>query len=400
MGKGWMASAAACVVLVTAAAGEQASVQLADRRVVIADLTESDEQVELQIGEQSITLHRDLVRKIAWHRDSDGEYAARSAKLANDDLEGHFALAEWSADRLRYELAIAQCDHVLQRDPKYSNAAVMRDFLEIRLVRDLSGLAGLAAKPPEPDKPPKPAAPGAVQPLPLLDEQMIQRLRLAELQDDPPERVRVVLLNNVDRRFLQDVEGTTGYETLRERQRFLRGSPRDKLYAIMRTGRLEDYAADIRIEGEPRVFVEFRRFVWPIVRRNCATTACHGGANAAGFRLCDNQPLSVPELYTSFLTLDQQTVVRANGDTQIEYHLIDRDSPQASLLLHYLIAPKDTEQELQHPGELKLKYGIRSRDSREYRRLEDWIKSLKFPHPGYGLRAEEAEAEEEEEPAD
>jgi hypothetical protein len=358
--------------------------------VVLADVTVSDGQVELKQDDKTVTLPQEAVRQIAWHAESQPEYDQRAAALQNDDLDGHFALAEWAQEQLRYELAVQECDFVLQRDPRHPNARVLRDFVRIQIVEDIESLRHLESAKPAPSAPetptiarPRASSGGSAKLMPLLEAPMIQRLRRAELLNDPPEKVRIVLKNKVDARFAADQEGTHVLPNDRAKRRFLRSSPVDKYYLILESGRLDEYAADILIESDPEVFLEFRRFAWPIINRSCAVSGCHVGPNSEVFQLRDSQPLSEAELYTNFLTLDEQTVTRPRGDQEFEYRLIDRDQPDESLLLHYLLPPRDVDAEFRHSDDLAVKHGFRSRDDRDYARLRDWIQLLKFPHPIY-----------------
>jgi hypothetical protein len=391
MRKRLMAWASACLLAAGTARAEMASVQLQDRSVVIANVVEKNGQVQLTVGADSITLPREAIRgQIAWHRDTQAQYQSRRAQLTDEHLDGHFDLAEWCSDQLRYDLSLAECDFILQRDPQYTNAAVLRDFLRLRLVSNVQAISYLAVKPvetkPEPAQPLEPKTQPTSPPEIQIDDQMIQRLRRAELRDR--EDVRVLLLNNVDLRFADDMESKRRFDQ-QDRREFLRGSALDKLYQIMDAGCLEEYAADIRIESDPEVFQRFRTRVWPIVQRNCATSGCHSGPDAAVFTLRNVRRLSETDLYANFLAMDQVEVKRPSGDAVLTLHLFDRDDPLRSLLLQYLLPPEETPPELRHSGDLKAKFGLRNRQTRDYRQLEEWVKSLRFPHPGYGRRPEQ-----------
>jgi sRNA-binding regulator protein Hfq len=217
--------------------------------------------------------------------------------------------------------------------------------------------------------------------LPLSDED-IQRLKIGELRlDGPPENLRVRFARKGKQRDLS----AEVLDELRQRPDFrpeweevlLRGSPSEKLQLIVRTTDAE-HVDRIAIENDPAVFATFRRRVLPLVDRGCARSGCHAGHAARVFRFPTGSPSSDTYVYTTFVLLDQMKT--ADGP------LLDRDDPEGSVLLRYMLPQKGDE-----TGHPPVSHGpafqaaIRDRDDRLYATVLDWINGLRMPHPDYGL---------------
>jgi hypothetical protein len=228
----------------------------------------------------------------------------------------------------------------------------------------------------------QPAAPPELPPAPPLSDEDIQRLKLAELRlDGPPENVRVRFLRKGKQRdlaaeVLDELRQRPDYRPEWE-ETLLHGQPSQKLRLIVRTTDAE-HVDRIVIENDPEVFATFRRRVLPLVERGCARSGCHGGRSARVFRFPSGSPTSDTYAYTSFVLLDQMET--ADGP------VLDRDDPEASRLLDYMLPPKADEKA--HPA---VSHGppfqavLRDRGDRLYTTVLDWISALRMPHPTYGL---------------
>lgn len=267
---------------------------------------------------------------------------------------------------------------------------------EVRIPRaDVEKIVPVQAAAAAPARPAGPAATAPTQPIvdapeapelppaPSLSERDIQRLRLHELMlVGPPETVSVRFLRRGKQRELP----LEVLDELRRRPDFrtewedvlLRGLPREQLQLIVRLTGLQ-HADRIVIESDPVVFDVFRRRVLPAVNRGCARAGCHSGKNAHVFRFPAGNSDSETYAYTTFVLLDQMQTSQGA--------LIDRGSPERSLLLEYLLPPELTERA--HPqGErarVPFKPLARNRTDRLYLAVQDWISYLSVPRPDYGL---------------
>jgi len=224
-----------------------------------------------------------------------------------------------------------------------------------------------------------------VAPLRKLTPEEINRIRYLELKamriasDDRPDKVIVKIPPKTIEEFLDEKKGDDGFQGDQQRREFHKLTPPQKLHKIARYDKDLKYADKVQIETDPEVFVTFRKRVLPIVLQNCATAGCHSATNAdaAVFRL-SKDPKKLPvSIYTNFVTLCQLTVDK--------HAVIDRITPEESLLLTYMLPPKDVKPEFQHPGDVKYKPGFPNRASNHYRNIENWIRSLKHPAEDYGV---------------
>lgn len=212
----------------------------------------------------------------------------------------------------------------------------------------------------------------------------INRIRYMELRGmrmrtDQPDRVTVKIPEQTINDFLVEMEGLKDFEGKKAREDFRKLTAPLKLHKIAYY-RGAKYADRVEITSDPEVFIEFKKNVQPIVLRSCASSSCHGSGERATARLVlfNDQDKSAAKMYANFIMLNECDV---DG-----YPLIDRGQPENSLLLTHMLPIKDVKPELRHPGEVKYRPIFQTRTSRGYRRILNWIKSLKHPAEDYGVR--------------
>ncbi|MBI5863308.1 MAG: hypothetical protein HZB38_02100 [Planctomycetes bacterium] len=221
-----------------------------------------------------------------------------------------------------------------------------------------------------------------LEPPPVLSERDILRLKLTEYPlDGDPQPVNVEFLkkkgeptveNAVAQILRDDSSAEIGWERTLEK-----GRPPEKLQLILRTTGLR-FADRIHIRGDTATFNAFRKQVLPTVMRGCGRNGCHGGTSTAYFRFPTGSQSTEEFVYTSFAVLD--TIQTRSGP------MIDRDLPEESALLKYLMPPPANAAPL-HPivKSGKLLPAIESRESKDYREIAEWISSLRVPKQEYGL---------------
>lgn len=121
------------------------------------------------------------------------------------------------------------------------------------------------------------------------------------------------------------------------------------------------------LRGAQNTFTQVQNYVL----QSCATAECHGGDKAGAFRLIPNNTTGVSveqQLYTNFYAM---TMYKDAGGK-----MIDRENPEKSLFITYSL-PKG------HPT-VSIPAKMQPNDA-QYRRMIDWIRSLAFPQPNYGI---------------
>ena len=224
--------------------------------------------------------------------------------------------------------------------------------------------------------------PGELPPAPLLSKRDLQRLKLHELVlEGTPENVHVQFEHkNKQRDLPADV-----LDELHKRPDFkpawaevlTRGQPPEKLQLIVRETGMR-HADRIDITSDPEVFDIFRRRVVPLVNNSCARAGCHAGTTARAFRLPIGSKAGEAYGYAVFALLDQMQGRQGP--------VIDRESPEDSLLLTYMLPQEDNDRG--HPPVGRgpsFKPVIWGRDDPQYRAVVDWIKFLVRPRPDYDL---------------
>lgn len=204
----------------------------------------------------------------------------------------------------------------------------------------------------------------------VLTAEAINRLRFAEFcYKDMNDRPHVVILPAVIREFLAEMDKTQAM-TEQEKVQFHGSGNDDKLrWIVLHTGLR--YADRIQVNTEPRNLTDYRQKVWPIISKSCGSATCHGGEQAGRLRFI--LPTTLPVIgATNFYILNT-----FEGD---DGRLVNRDHPEASLLLQYGL-PAD-QAELRHPAPSQPLFTTGTSDSK-YRVVLEWIRSLRTPTPDY-----------------
>jgi len=378
----------AALLLAAAARADLASVHLTDGTTMRGDVSFAELDVVLRNLAGEVRLPRDTVRRIEWLTPAstpEAEFQRRFYALRADDVDGHFALAEYLWEQGWADLSERQCRYVLGLDPQHAGAArLLQQALERGLPAESQPASQPAAEPQpaEVEEPPPGAEERIKGPaLPaLLSPRDINLLRLYEYRlDGAPERVQVRFTRRRGEPELETLVkqelASAGPVDPRQKDLLDRGTAHEKLVLILsETG--TKFADRIELRGDTDVFATFRRDVLPIVVKGCARSGCHGGREAYGFRFPIGASTNEAVAYTSFLILDQLDTPAGR--------MIDRADPESSALLRYML-PADEGGV--HPP---LKRGVlrpvlRSGQDRAYEEIVDWIRSLRAPHPEYAL---------------
>src|ERR1043166_4224143 len=229
-----------------------------------------------------------------------------------------------------------------------------------------------------------------------LTHEEILKLRFLELRGARqgatarPEPITVRLDNKLVDEFLTSMEGDNAFLSLMGGQDnpnytmesakadFRKLTSAQKVH-LMAAEKGAAFAEKIQISSDTEVFVEFRKRVMPAILQGCATSGCHaiGSGEEVKFELFKD-PKKTPETtYANFIVLN---------DLQVDgMPLLNRSNPANSLLLSYMLPPKDVKADMRHPGKAEFRPIFQSKTGMGYRRIESWIQSLNDPADEYGI---------------
>lgn len=297
------------------------------------------------------------------------EYEQRYVALRPDDVDGHFALAEWCGENGLYDLAVRQTRYVLSRDSRRADARLLQTVALRKLAEQSRG-----------DNPSVRSSPAAAGLLTPQDVQLLRFIELLDFQPDVPpawrESVSLKFDRNLIADFLDSVRDVPEFNGRQNRQRFIALKPTQQLQVIRQYSGTK-FLPRIQILSDPVVFRRFRA-VAAVIERGCGGSGCHSGESPAppfGLRSSVQHPEQ--SLYTQFLILDRVTLGRER--------LINRDRPADSLILQYGLPSRFGASS--HPGQLKPLYP-QGPDDVNYRMILEWIDMLRVPQPMTGIKLE------------
>lgn len=216
-----------------------------------------------------------------------------------------------------------------------------------------------------------------------LSKEEISRIRFMEMNAmrnvNEVESISVEVSRNLAQDFLLEMSGHEDFRDEATQREFMKLTPAQKVHYIAKyTG--SKFADRVEIRSDPDVFTEFRRNVLPFIVRGCATGGCHNSLSkeAYGFRLFNDAKRAPGTMYANFIVLSDF----ANESGM----MINRNAPQNSLLANYLLEPDQVSVENRHPGDVKYRAPFNNRKNPRYKRILDWMGSLKIPAEDYGVR--------------
>jgi len=293
----------------------------------------------------------------------------------DDDLIGILMIAEWLRDRERYELALAEIDHVLSIDPNDPRARELQRLVEGQLL--LHASRGRWS----PDETVRRDTGPVRADFPLLSADQINLIKVFEV--DLADAPRLMIKRETIRQLLDDYKDSDLLPQTNEgRQAFMRLPPERHLEIMFRLKARHLYGR-VRVLEQPKALRRFRDNVhssWLI--NGCATTSCHGGEKAGRLWLTNRKRNVDQSVYTNFLILERFTL--DDGTSLINYA-----EPALSPLLH-LGLPRD-KAVFPHPevvvrGKARgWKPVYRSTDDRRYVQAIEWIRSMYRPRPVYPI---------------
>lgn len=359
-------------------------VRTKDGRGIEGDITDKGvEGATIVTKAGSVTIRVEDVAGIEYAGDIKELYKQRLEKLPKDaGAQSHFELARWLYDYKEYDLVQKELDSALAIDPNHAASSVLKHTVERTMMMERNRDAA-ATRPPGTAATRPPPNPNRRE-RHYVDAEQISIIRQSEIKEtDKPVRVR--LDGDIKKRFVE-------YSNMDPRE-FAALSDYDKAIKILNKGTPE-MRKDVKILSDPASIAEFKAKVQPVLLSGCASTACHGGANAGSFVLyspADSDAVT----YTNFYFLTQYT---ANVDSA-KRKAIDRLYPANSLITQFGL-PKD-KSEFDHPEARGWTHVFKTEQDPRYVQIINWIGNTliaiepKYPEGFFTLPGQPAVAPDE-----
>jgi len=270
---------------------------------------------------KKIQLFKANVASIKYFDSVQEEFDWRMKKLGTQDVPGRLALARWAVTKNEKGFAEKAVTSARQIDPKSADVAAMEKQL------------GMNKPPPPPATVPaatKPVAAGpkigpAIRTL-TADEIQLVRMREMHPQGDKTVKLQVPPPTKVAAR-------NAGVITAEEFKTIT--MPELGLRILNSPDAPPALKAQIKLMSDPVPLTEFRQKVNKPLVASCATAACHGG-NLGGNMLLYPDPTKEEQALTNFVVF--QKFEKTVDGTQRS--MLDRTTPEASLLLAYMLPPE------------------------------------------------------------
>ncbi len=358
---------------------EEGVVHTIDGRTFEGQITESGDEVIIDRNGIVTRLQRSDVTGIEYGTAPE-RLRKRLAALEAGDIAGRLEIGRDALSRKLFDVAEEAAVSIETIDPENQAAARLR--MEIARRQRAEQQRGNAAPEAGPatrrNRGPQPPDKAS-----LLSEDEINRIRLAELQPRDAESPPTIRFDNrVLQRFVEsrpDLEFAD----------FNRSNDVEKTLDILENGTPE-MRDDIRILTDPGSLLQFKRQIHTALIESCATSACHGGENAGRFVLYPN-PKTDEVIYTNFYTLTRADAEFPDpaagafgGEGNLVRRMIDRDVPDQSLLLRFMLPPRDVE--WGHPEVNGFRPRFPNSNEPQFLVLRDWIiNTLERAEEDYGI---------------
>lgn len=344
-------------------------------------IAQADNKVVLRIAGIVTTFNADQVERIRVLPSVMERYKALREAIDDNDSEQILRLADWLVERKRFDLAIAELKALIARQPQSGPAkrqlATVEKMAAMRDRRDAARAAARAGG----DRP-EAAAPVTAPAIPLLTEPQIALMKVYEV--DLAAKPRVVVPPEVSRRLFEEHGGNPAVPQTPEGRDALLRRPGYELLDVIFAARARELYPLVKVVDQPEGLRRFRDDVlrnW--LANSCATSQCHGGADAGRLVLVNRALGTDPTVYTNFWIMSRYRL--AGGAP-----LIDWENPGKSPLLQ-LGLPR-TVSTTPHPpvprgpgGRELWKPVFLSDQDHRFAATVAWIQSMYRPRPDYAL---------------
>lgn len=304
-------------------------------------------------------------------------YRQMRSMIDDGDVERLLLVAEWLRTNGMLDEANAEIEHILRIEPANSQAARLRGLVDNqRSLRDRQKdmLPSIPRSTPQSDialTPDSPDLEDSAWETPTLSAAQINLIRVYELDlTDPP---RVIIPRETIERLLTEFAGNPMLPSSREGKAEFFQLPPEEILAVMFKLQARNLYGEVQVLANPASLRQFKDNVnrgW--LATSCASSACHGGQDAGGFRLVGRRPSSDAAVYTNFLILDRARL--SSGEP-----LIDFESPERSPLLQLGLPRADSI--YPHPVVKGWSPTFRNDRAKRFLQTVEWINSIYQPRP-------------------
>lgn len=348
-------------------------------------IRKDDKEFVLEIAGIPATFKAEKVERTRELRPVLERYKELRDAAAPADFEQRIALIRWLADRRQIELAFAESELLLAKNPK--NIAVEKLVEELRLRVDMiaKGPAEAPKPAPAPSSDPSPLAiPAGVNPteFPFLTDPQVALIKVFELdltRDPPP---RVLFPRDAAAKMLEEYSSSPLVPASREeKDALLRHDPLELVQLMFRL-RARSYYDKVRVLDQPEPMRRFRDDVHKVtLLTGCATSQCHGGREAGRLVFSTFRPTTDTTVYTNYYILNSYRTAAGQP-------LIDWEKPEQSLV-YQLALPREVAR-FHHPVVLKdgkdqWRPALTGSEDVRAKAMVDWMKSAYRPRPDYSL---------------
>lgn len=345
----------------------------------------TDKHIILRIAGIRTTFSTDSVEHVRILPSVDERYKGLRDAIDDADSDQILRLVEWLIERRRFDLARKELTALIKRQPQNAQAE--------RKLAMVDRMAALRDRPQQrrqnqPASPAKAPAAGEAPAVPLLTESQIALMKVYEVDLTARPAPRVVVPPETARKLFDEFGGHPSVPQTPEGREALLRRPGAELLDVIFSARARELYPAVRVLDQPDSMRRFRDDVlrgW--LANACATSACHGGAEAGRFILPTRALGTDPTTYTSFWIINQFRL--ADGSP-----LIDWENPPNSPLLQFAL-PRDVSKR-PHPPTLPptqtnpaprdpWKPAFLNPEDHRFAATVDWIQSAYRPRPDYTL---------------
>ncbi|MDX2018430.1 MAG: hypothetical protein SFY95_12435 [Planctomycetota bacterium] len=304
-------------------------------------------------------------------------YREMRASIPDRDTDARLVLAQWLADKKRYDLALKEVESILVSEPGHPQAEQMK--LQYEKLQELARKGTSRTVPGEPVRKRAPEAPA--RSFPVLSEEQINLIKVYEVDLRDPPRM-IIPRELIDELIARFKDHPAMPRTQEGRDDLYRQRP-DQIVDLLFRVRARELYGKVKVQDHPPAFKLFRDLVhssW--LMNSCATTRCHGGEQAGRLMLTARRPNSDFAVYTNFLILDR---FRMRDGTP----LLNWDSPAQSALLQ-LGLPRNISR-VPHPdvtgprGQRGWEPVFATEQDQRFQDALRWMNAMYRPRPEYPI---------------
>lgn len=338
-------------------------------------VAEDERGITLEVFGAEIFVPAAQVESVSYQTSLEDRYRARRAAIDNTDLDARYDLAKWLRKESGFDLALAEVDDLVQRDPDDARFSQLRRSILVdkaamdrkpvrRKKSDRTATSGEGVVTPDPS-----SAEGRRKDLRLTEEQV----NVIKIWETDPRKIGSRTRAVVPRAVMQKVIGKYGDDPLMpvgaKQRRGLLGLDGGEKLKLMVALDAREFFPQVIMRDEPPAMLTFRRqFHRQYVIGYCGK--CHGTDESKGLRLLREHAVTERAAYTNFAILER-------FENREGFRMIDRDEPRTSLLLAYGL-PRG-EAKTPHPEVSGLGRYFRTRLDKRYAAMLAWINELRRP---------------------